>query len=244
MSKLKHILYLLAIITLTYSQTVIVASTSSKVAATKCNYTFTVSNITNIASTTISFTDWGFFINSPVDTINTKAYINGQLANIIHANGLSVVSYSPNFGSSQSFTIVLTNMLNPPSTKPYLMNLTFSRGSAPTTLVLSTYLTINTINHQLTFTIRQNNRNVGATTSTASFDFDSVNYFDNNTLLSLVFDSSKINITFPSSSSYTISQGSGRINISKMSFTMSNTLSFSSVTITNPKAALTYVIDV
>lgn len=244
MSKLKLILCLLSIITLTSPQIVTVASTSSRVAATKCNYTFTISNITNIASVTISFTDWGFFISSPVDSVNTKPYINGQLASIIHANGQSVVSYSPNFGSSQSFTIVLTNMLNPPSTKPYLMNLTFSRSSAPTTLNLTTYLTISAINHQLTLTIRQNNRSVGASTSTASFDFDSVNYFDNNTLLNLVFDSTKINITFPSSSFYTITQSSGRINISKMSFSMSNTISFSGVAIANPKAALTYAIDV
>lgn len=244
MSKLKLILCLGIIITLAHTQIITVSSTSSKVAAAKCNYTFTISNITNISSVTISFTDWGFFIDSPVESVNTKAYINAQQANIIHASGLSVVSLSPNFGSSQSFTITLTNMLNPPSTKPYPMNLTFSRVTAPTSMILSTSLTINTINHQLTFSIRQNNRNVGATTSTASFDFDSVNYFDNNTLLNLVFDSTKINITFPSSSSYTLSQGNGRINISKMSFSISNTISFSNVTISNPRAALTYAIDV
>jgi hypothetical protein len=243
MSKLKLILCVGLILVIASNQTVSVSSTSSKVAAT-CNYTFTITNITNIGSVTFSFSQWGFFYSSPIDPSNTKAYINGQLASIIHAGSVSMVASSPNFGSSLSFTIVLTNMRNPPSTKPYIMNLTFARGSSPTSLSLSTSLTINAINHQLTFLIRQNNRNVGASTSTATFDFGLVNYIDSNTFLNLVFDNTKINITFPSSNNYTISQGSGRINISKMSYTMTDSISFPNVTITNPRAALTYAIDV
>lgn len=243
MSKLKLILYLGIIINLAYTQIVTVASTSTRVAASKCNYTFTITNITNIASLTISYTQWGFYYSSPVDTVNTKAYVNGQLANLINNGNLSVISSSSNFGSTLPFTIVLTNMLNPASTKPYLMNLTFSRASAPTTITLSTSLTVNAANHQLSFTIRQNNRNVGASTSVPSFDFDLVNYFDNNTQLNLVFDNTKINISLPSSSFYTVSQGNGNINISRMSFSISNTLIFSNVTISNPRAALTYTID-
>jgi hypothetical protein len=244
MSKLKLILCLGLLINLAYTQIVTVASNSSRVAASKCNYTFTITNITNIASLTISFAQWGFYYPSPIDTVNTRAYVNGQLASLINNGNLLVISYSSNFGSTLPFTIVLTNMFNPASTKPYLMNLTFSRASAPTTVTLSTSLTINAVNHQLSFSIRQNNRNVGATTSAASFDFDLVNYFDNNTQLNLVFDSTKINITLPSSSLYTVSQGNGRINISSMSFSMGNTISIPNVTISNPRAALTYAIDV
>ncbi len=134
-------------------------------------------------------------------------------------------------------------MINPSSTKPYQINVTIANSS--TSLTLSRTLTVTNVpNYPLTF--KSYSRIVGAVSNSITIDIIMNNYIDPTTILNLNFNSTLINITIPSTSTYSATQSTtGNVSISSWSNlnTFGNQVTLSNVVITNPSAAITYTVS-
>lgn len=134
-------------------------------------------------------------------------------------------------------------MINPSSTKPYQINVTIANSS--TSLTLSRTLTVTNVpNYPLTF--KSYSRVVGAVSNSITIDIIMNNYIDPTTILNLNFNSTLINITIPSTSTYSATQSTtGNVSISSWSNlnTFGNQVTLSNVVITNPSAAITYTVS-
>jgi hypothetical protein len=133
-------------------------------------------------------------------------------------------------------------MLNPSSLKPYLLTVSLFSNST----------SIQTATANLTATLLQDYgfypisySSIVGRISTVSFDILCPNYIDKNTTLSLSFNPALITITFPSpsDSSYTVSQTSGTVLMTKWASVAVNFLTIMNVAIVNPQAALSYTIS-
>lgn len=222
------------------AQSISVSSSSLLVGATSVNYTFTISNVTSVTSVSFAFGNWSFLTQTPFSA-STRCHLNGVLVSSAQFPSQVVCSMSST-GAATTFNVTLTAMLNPSSSKPYQINATLSNST--TSRTLSGLLTVATlINYPLTFL--SYSRAVGASSSTIQLDSIMSNYIDPTTFLALNYNTTLINISFPSTSTYTVLQNA---NGTAIFSTWTNLQSLSgkvvltNIGITNPMAAISYTI--
>lgn len=145
-------------------------------------------------------------------------------------------------GAATTFNVTLTAMANPSSSKPYQINANLSNST--TSRTLSGLLTVTTLtNYPLTFL--SYSRAVGASSSAIQLDSIMSNYIDPTTFLALNYNTTLINISFPSTSTYTVLQNA---NGTAIFSTWTNLQSLggkvvlTNIGITNPLAAISYTI--
>ena len=158
-------------------------------------------------------------------------------------------------GSNQSLSFMLSNMLNPSSTKPYYINITFL-NSNNTEIVSYNYLNTNRRNSlnatrltNITFFPSSYSTRIGASNTNVSFDIQMNNYIDSNTILLLQFNSTLIVPNFASTTSYNAVATTGAVNIRNWSTNYLNAiksqgyLTLTGIAINNPAAAISYTIS-
>lgn len=222
------------------AQTITVSSSSLLIGATSVNYTFTVSNVTSVTSVSFTFGNWSYLTQTPFSG-STKCYLNGALVSSAQFPSQVVCSMGST-GAATAFNVMLTSMMNPSSSKPYQINATVSNSS--TSRTLSGLLTVTTLtDYPLTFV--SYSRAVGASSSAIQLENIMSNYIDPTTFLSLNYNTTLINISFPSTSTYTVLQNA---NGTALFSTWTNLQSLggkvvlTNIGITNPLAAISYTI--
>lgn len=222
------------------AQTISVSSSSLLVGAASVNYTFTISNVTSVTGVSFTFGNWSYLTQTPFSG-STKCYLNGALVSSAQFPSQVVCSMGST-GAATAFNVTLTSMMNPSSSKPYQINATVSNST--TSLTLSGLLTVTTLtNYPLTFL--SYSRAVGASSSTIQLDSIMSNYIDPTTFLALNYNTTLINVSFPSTSTYTVLQNA---NGTAIFSTWTNLQSLggkvvlTNIGITNPLAAISYTI--
>lgn len=240
-----HILTLFLItilLTSTSCQSLSIVSSSTTVGDTSVNYTFVFTNVSSLTNLAFNFGSWSSLTTAPYSTLSKCYLFTSVIATTSFPSNQIQCSMTAT-GVNQSINITISNMINPSSTKPYQINVTLTNST--TSLTLSRTLTVTNIpNYPLTF--KSYSRVVGATSSSITIDIIMNNYIDPTTVLNLNFNSTLINISIPSTSTYTSTQTtSGIVNINSWSnlLTFGNSITLSNVAITNPLAAITYTIS-
>lgn len=224
----------------TQGQSLAIVSSSAVVGDTPVNYTFVFTNISAATTgVTFNFGSWSPLTLAPFAG-SSKGYVAGSLINCIQFPNNQI-----NCGLTMtgSFSLTLTAMTNPSSTKPYSINATISNTTSSATI--SGSLTVTTLpNYPLSF--QSYSRVLGATSSAISIDFIMYNYIDSTSFLSLTYNTTLIGITFPNTSSYTVLQNTGGVAIFS---NWNNVASYNGkvtltgVAITNPQAAISYTVS-
>jgi len=92
-----------------------------------CNYTITLTNQTSIASLTFNFNNW---TNASTDPFSTSSRLVYSSTTLTPVSFPGVLKFTPSTAwTGTNFSFSLTNMRNPSSTKPYVINLTIDNGT-------------------------------------------------------------------------------------------------------------------
>ena len=222
------------------AQNISISSSSLLVGAASVNYTFTISNVTSVTGVSFAFGNWSYLTQTPFSG-STRCYLNGALVSSAQFPSQVVCSMAST-GAATAFNVTLTAMVNPSSSKPYQINATVSNST--TSRTLSGFLTVTTLtNFPLTFL--SYSRAVGASSSTIQLDSIMSNYIDPTTFLALNYNTTLINISFPSTSTYTVLQnanGTAIFSTWTNLQSLGGKVALTNIGITNPLAAISYTI--
>lgn len=142
--------------------TVTLASSSALVGQTS-NYTFTVSNFTDLTRVDFTFTEWTTTSTNPFSS-SSRLLVSG-LTITPTTFPLSLICTLPNTIALSSLQLVLTNIRNPSSTKPYPVTIILYHSSGTST-TLTQNLTISSIANT-SFPLIGYSLNIGVTSTAA-----------------------------------------------------------------------------
>ena len=240
--KQKDIILVLLCIILTLSQTPSVSvSSSSSLTGQTTNYTFAVSNLTDLTRVDFGFSSWTLTNKDPFSS-GTLLLVS-DLTITPTLLPLTLIGFMPSTLAFSSLQLTLTNMRNPSSTKPYPITITLYHSSGSSSSV-TVDLTISSISNS-SFPMVGYSISIGSTSNSAEL-YLSPQYalHMTNTFLEITYDSTMITMSLGSSSTYTIiSTSTNTFLLGSFSSSSLSLLRVTSVSISNPEAAISTIIN-
>ena len=219
-------------------------TSSSPFVGVVANYSIVLSNQTNLTRLDFYFSNWT--TNNP-DPFSSRTIL--QLT-----TGTTTLNVTPSFVpltlacslgqtvTGSSFTLVLTNMRNPSSTKPYNFVIRAYSTAGGTNYTAS--MTLSSVSNT-SFPMVGYSTDIGRTSTGVSF-YLSPQYalILSSPYLQITYDSSLITLSFGTGSSYSIlSSSAGSLTIYQFTTTSLSQLIVDNVTAVNPQAAISYTIN-